>query len=953
MTIFYVDPVGGSNLNTGLSWAAAWKWIPGNGTPIVAGDTIRFAKSPERTTSVTNDNNNDGRMDDLFWTWGWDTTGQTQGGSVGDYGSSGGSGTVLLPANGTVPANTRLFYAGANRSVAGNSVFFALRYKNIPEGPAGTYIRVRLCSDSQGQTPVYDLESETWETDDWTVSVFRLDNGAPTTFSWGSVAIYSVGSFTVGPEDALITRDRRFLGIPNNPGDADYLIAGEAMELLSPRRPNIAQPAYIPEHYGWAENLTSAPYLQPPQRSGPSNSMTGRTTQFRMYAARPYAPQADYFSAVSYEGAVGNPVTLSGGWDTGTDTQNGYTNLGVYAQMHPGVPGAFIFSAGGNYLDFERFICPQMHLLYYDYTVSAISGLRLYDCTVGNALHADLDYDQMQTACVVSAAAISAPVAFDAYYAERCNLYDWFSFGFGRSGADVGLGKASQFRPHTDMTFGSVELVDCVVSDPGNAMGKIPCPSGNVTIRSSVAGEARSRLCVSNNSVVGSLRLAEGASGTLSISGTLLTVGTLDLSCGDGGAVSAASFSATDLYLTSMADAKGAYGIDVTVGNYLHTTLDGFGFDNIITGGGLATAELHIDHAAAFHTNNPTATLVWGGPVFSTANAAQTRQDRLRMTNPPATVDPTIGIRPWSLDGTYGVTWPGLIVAGWTGLVSVENFEGSYVHFELPTFTPGAYWPNLPTAQVLDGTCVVTSDLPIGVVRKIGGASPRTAPHNGEHKRTHPISQGMLVYGGSVDYLRDYDAGTGPFHDKRAMGVGITGTLIPYGYEASGLGRRPFSVILDEAATLEANPSSSNSDNYGFLARKASGWFHLRRAGRSVESAAPVNEYGKLTITMEPGAALTLARLDALAGQTLSMSVRLRCLDAISTTAYQRATIIVPPSYAYTAALAEHITRKNFSSNAEDVIVNFSATAQKTGEIFVNIYSTVNLEIKDFTVSAV
>lgn len=60
MTIYYVNPATGSNTNTGLSWAQAWQSLRGlrqNSIVPTAGDEIRFAKSAEFTP------------DNGQWTW--------------------------------------------------------------------------------------------------------------------------------------------------------------------------------------------------------------------------------------------------------------------------------------------------------------------------------------------------------------------------------------------------------------------------------------------------------------------------------------------------------------------------------------------------------------------------------------------------------------------------------------------------------------------------------------------------------------------------------------------------------------------------------------------------------------------------------------------------------------------------------------------------------------------
>lgn len=55
MTVYYINPESGSDANTGLSWAQAWKTLRGLRVASivpVAGDEFRFAKSPEYTPSA-------------------------------------------------------------------------------------------------------------------------------------------------------------------------------------------------------------------------------------------------------------------------------------------------------------------------------------------------------------------------------------------------------------------------------------------------------------------------------------------------------------------------------------------------------------------------------------------------------------------------------------------------------------------------------------------------------------------------------------------------------------------------------------------------------------------------------------------------------------------------------------------------------------------------------------
>ena len=55
MTIYYIDPTSGSDTNTGLSWAQAWKTLRGLRVAAIvpgAGDEIRFAKSPVYSPSM-------------------------------------------------------------------------------------------------------------------------------------------------------------------------------------------------------------------------------------------------------------------------------------------------------------------------------------------------------------------------------------------------------------------------------------------------------------------------------------------------------------------------------------------------------------------------------------------------------------------------------------------------------------------------------------------------------------------------------------------------------------------------------------------------------------------------------------------------------------------------------------------------------------------------------------
>lgn len=960
MTIYYVNPVTGSNANTGLSWAQAWLWPPGNGAAVGPGDEIRFAKSTERTPAGSYRTSSAGTLSLTNSTPGYQNASLGQAWTKGALaGTVSAAGVYTIPTGTAIPANTRLMYRAHTRTQSTlNGLELMVQYSNLIESASGAGLKVCICSDAAGNTPILTLDGPTWfSLTNQSVTSFLYNSATTLSFTMGSIAVYSIAAFTVTGGSATITPHDQLLVTPDqSAASTAFLRRGEAFNVNTSFPLSVGNflPAARRDIYMYPNTMAAlgvTPSPDPTWRHKGGGTATF-DSQFTIYSAIPFRPKTTYETNLNYSGTAGSRIRIRGGFDPATDIQDGFTNLALGQLNRLQRKGWFCFSSGGGqYLDFERFISIQATLIWFDFTVTTITGIRFFDCTLGSV--AVSNPTASLGVGIFGATAITSPVAVNAWYMERCTSYDFFTFIRGQSYESSALAK---FWATTDFTFGSVDLVDCCIADSGAAVSRIAC-TGNISMRSSVAGELRALFVRT-----GEFRPSAAFTGTLTVSDCAITTITT-FSGGGGAAATSAKAVLRNVFATDFGTINSSATCQIVVGDFRDLTIDGYGLNNTYD----VTSELHVSNTSGFYANNPTGFLMVGGPVYTRrplpgVGGTGSTTNCIRLTNPPPASDFSGAIRPFSLSTHPNATsFPGLVLADWSGTVSIAGFRGSYAHALSPTYVAGTYFPDAQQAVFLNCIARVSSSGPLGVVRQVGGEVKGVdfPEYSLFYQNIHPFSAGVRSYGVTVDSIEDGAlAAAGVSHlDRRAIVVGLLGSNIKYGRISGGFPINiPLSIILDENTTFAAVASTSGgntSANRGLLLRRPSGGWTYLRAGVEMSNSISKNAYGRRTITLPAQAGITLARLDVAAGATYNLVVRVRCLDAYDAGLFQRCTVLIPPCTAYTTDIQGHYIRRHYTSNTEDLLVAFSVSPQKSGEIYVNFFSTSLCEIKDFSASLV
>ncbi len=378
MTIYYVDPWAGNDANTGLSWAQAWKDLP-TANSIVAGDEVRFAKSPTYNTTSTTSQSlafASGYMYQNFASGVGVILANTTGWVANStYSSSGGNG-VTLKTNTVVPANVLLGYQTISHTSSIYKSFYQLiNTTNMVGGARGTRIRVALCSDTLGATPVIWLDGHVASTGYAFRVAFTYDSPTTLSLSIGSVALYS-GSlgFTTGASAPIVAMyTNMFIGVDRKfgmvlPGEAfqkvDFRLSSSshlaAQDVMTATQLDISNGNFYTYFY---------PYY--PLESDANASV------FLVYTARPLVTGSEVSTGrlYSFTGAAGNPIKITGGWNTSTELQDGFTNL-AYEGGPPQNYGAFQFTNGtGDYLEFHRVFSTHQGLVGFPNATSAAMTL--------------------------------------------------------------------------------------------------------------------------------------------------------------------------------------------------------------------------------------------------------------------------------------------------------------------------------------------------------------------------------------------------------------------------------------------------------------------------------------------------------------------------------------------------------------------------------------------------
>lgn len=972
MTIYYVDPINGSDTNSGLSWAAAWRWPPGNGASVVAGDEIRFAKSQKTFTT-------DGRTLQYDGIFGFNPLAVTGTWTLGSGGGTlSGRKLSFTPAT-NVPSNTKLMYYSVGYTTyipSGSMSEVLIAAKGLSTAVSGTYLKVCLCSDTAGNTIVATLNGPTWFNDAIASKTSFVFGPAGAQINFSSIAVYSTGAFTAPSGGAEVEIETMLL---RDYPSAAYIRAGSMIAQTTPIPVTSGFDVARTDFYGFPLYMVAGgggyavggtyPYPRIGYPSDSANtSLQSNSAPLDVYAALPFYTDGRYDRSMAYAGSFSSRIKIRGGWDTTTNVQDGYTFLGIQDTCTPLRKGAFVFSSGGSWLDFERFVCTQSHFIYYDYTISAIAGLRFYDCTIGGG--AVSGYSQPS---FFGAAGVSTPITVDNWYLERCVTNNFFSFANGLSWS----AQTTPLRAYTDFSFGSVDLVDCVVQDLGAGWPYINCPTGDISIRTSVSGQTRC-LIVSGGDTY--WQLPPGATGSIRMTGVAISA--KDHYSKGNEAVTQIKGVFTDIRVSSLgpvgdwiSNSKDSTR-KVRLGNFLQLTLDGYAFsDNNYTGGGSSGAPksqalILIEDTATFRSLNPGYVYKIGGPVSSYQLRRKTTvydnttvlPDGLYILNPPPSLDfnspaPVRAYSVSTIPNTRSI--PSLKVGTWSGQITISNPYASCIHFLAPQYTAGTYWPNIAQASVIGGTGKVSSDGPLGVVRVYGTKMYTTGLYTQYEASAHPVGRGVISYGAEFDGFVYGEPKSVAANDliQRGLAFGAVGLgkVIPGLYQYDRY--QHDSIIAEDSMTLSAPDELTPSiDRYnypkaGLFIRTASGRHSLVLSGTSyVESSVTINDYGKRTIYLRPDTSIPLGRIDVMGTETLQVTL---IVQPITIVTGMYCFLTIPPCAAYSTDILGHSIKRSLNMAGDKETISLVISPQKSGTIYFNFYTSVEMNIFTFDVASI
>ena len=319
MATFYIDPISGNDGNAGTSTGAAWKTITNGPTAarVAPGDFIKVKKSTETTianttwtfnsSSVTLPASTIQTIDDGIgnaWTSSANVTGGTSttrkiGATAQQFTIAAGftTGKIAYKATGTLDLS------------AYTKVSFWIR--TSVAASANTYT-LRLCSDTTGDTAVHTITIPAMSG-----NVFypvTWDNGGALSSSIQSVALYA----TVDPATPMLLIQNIFATnnislttvIGPTAATAFHPIAAITGTTVSIDTADTTASGYIP----WIDGTTG----------------TYTTTCIDGYQADLINGNATDTFQLNESGTAALGVTLSGGWDFGTNTQTGYTHYTRY-----------------------------------------------------------------------------------------------------------------------------------------------------------------------------------------------------------------------------------------------------------------------------------------------------------------------------------------------------------------------------------------------------------------------------------------------------------------------------------------------------------------------------------------------------------------------------------------------------------------------------------------------
>ena len=391
MTMYDVDPWNGSNANSGLSWALAWSYLPGNGTAIVAGDEIRYAKTPQQVTTLSTLKSKAAYTGNFPTPTGYSATYTTVPTTfvTGVAGITNAGGGIAIAANTVVPAATRLGYFAmtAWTQSAGYGAAVECQYMRIPSGTAGQYVKYVLCSDALGQVPVLTLTGDfVFETEQYMFTTLRFSSASLINATIGSVAIYSVAGWTQTTAIGYIYVGAccftpQHTSVDYIPRSSEVLVDDIAPANID----TVTYPVPVTKHINKLIYTSAAWYWTLSDVSKiPLNPTATATTTIKYYKGLPNS-RAVHEAVQTFSGTLANPIRIRGGYNTSTGLQDGYTIVGHETQFSYYNSVFLSFTAGGDYLEFERLVGSNTNLVRLKYvtTTLTLNSIKLTDCNIG------------------------------------------------------------------------------------------------------------------------------------------------------------------------------------------------------------------------------------------------------------------------------------------------------------------------------------------------------------------------------------------------------------------------------------------------------------------------------------------------------------------------------------------------------------------------------------------
>lgn len=354
-----MDPIGGNDANSGLSFALRRKTtLP----TLAAGDEVRYMKSadPISVGDVTWTNNSTlelatARTLDLYndgtaWVPNTNVTGTTNANR-----KTGATTTFLTVAAGFTTGRIGHYITGAKDCSGYNKVHVWIRFSAVVTN-LSNYSLV-LCSDTAGTVAVNTLPFPAINTIANTYMSFTLDNAGPLGSTINSVALYATsdpGALTILLDNIFCTNDISCGSVISKDNiEAPDISAGE--EVWWPIR-SIVGTTITLEYNGTSSiiNVTNPGYY-------------GTTETVESYIIQPTiwpnsaATIAAVLNTLAVSGSIGSPIIFTGGWNT-TDMSS-RTGCSWYSFLNS---GGYLFALSGSrsYLNFEHFGCHSGYRLF-------------------------------------------------------------------------------------------------------------------------------------------------------------------------------------------------------------------------------------------------------------------------------------------------------------------------------------------------------------------------------------------------------------------------------------------------------------------------------------------------------------------------------------------------------------------------------------------------------------